>query len=44
MDMETKTKYLYEGCCIGDEAGELLELKVAVVELEPWRASMKLEA
>ena len=42
--MEQKKKYLYEGCCIGDEAGELLEMKVTVVELEPRRASMKLEA
>ena len=35
-------KYLYEGCCIGDEIGELLEL-AAIVELKPWstRASMK---
>ena len=35
-------KYLYEGGCIGNEIGELLEL-AAIVELEPWRAraSMK---
>ena len=44
MNMEKKMKYLCKGWCIGDEAGELLELKVAVIELEPWRASMKLEA
>ena len=30
----------YEGGCVGDEAGKLLELKVAIVELEPRRASM----
>ena len=42
--MEKKMKYLYKGWCIGDEAGELLELKVVVIELEPWRARMKLEA
>ena len=30
----------YEGGCVGDQAGEPLELKVAIVELEPRRASM----
>ena len=30
----------YEGGCVGDQAGEPLVLKVAVVELEPRRASM----
>ena len=30
----------YEGGCVGDQAGELLELKVAFIELEPQRASM----
>ena len=30
----------YEGGCVGDQAGETPELKVAVVELEPQRVSM----
>ena len=30
----------YKGGCVGDEAGKLLELKVAVIELEPRRASI----
>ena len=30
----------YEGGCVGDQAGELLELKVAFIELEPQRVSM----
>ena len=30
----------YEGGCVGDEAGKLLELKVVAIELEPQRASM----
>ena len=41
MNVGKKMKYLYEGGCIGNEAGKLLELKVAIVELEPWRVSMK---
>ena len=32
MDMEQKKKYLYKGCCIRDEAGKLLEMKVTVIE------------
>ena len=39
--MNRKDKEItYEGGCVGDEAGKLLELKVVAIELEPQRASM----